>query len=337
MKEPRRLAEHVVHDASPARFERQWSAIAERARPAAPRSRAWGWIAAAAAVAACAALITFVRTQGGEAPAEDAFVGATFEGGDDDVRVDLADGTTIDLDAHGRLELASRDARQTRFRVRRGRAHFEVAPQHGRTFVVQARDVEVVVVGTAFSVQLDDRLIEVHVDHGIVEVRRPGVETRRLSAGEELRIGEPEPIATADAPEPAHHEPVSHAPRRSPAQDIWDRATAARRAGDAREAAEAYDSFVRASPRGSQAALASFELGRLRMDRLDDPGGAIEALTRALRLAPSAGFAEDARARLAQAAEQAGRTAECRRAREDYLRRYPDGVHRPQVAGRCPP
>jgi tetratricopeptide (TPR) repeat protein len=338
MKEARRLAEYVPHEVAAARIERQWSTVADRVQPRGAR-RPWAWLFAlstgAAAIAAIAIVYLAWPARTPEPAADPIFASATLEGGEDATRVSLRDGTKIELSAHGRLDMESRDASASRVRVARGRARFDVPHRRGRSFVVRARDVEVVVIGTRFSVAVEGDDVAVAVDRGVVEVRRAGRPPVRLRAGEELRVAREVATAEVEA-EPRPNRPRRPA-RRASEEDLWDRATQARRAGRAEEAADAYAAFVRAHPRGSQAALASFELGRLRMDRLGDVGGAIEAFSRALRLSPSAPFAEDARARLVQANERAGRTGECRRLRAAYLDRYPNGVHRALVERRCPP
>lgn len=118
-------------------------------------------------------------------------------------------------------------------------------------------------------------------------------------------------------------------------KELFDRANLARRAGRLREAAELYGKLVARHPSDRRAPLAAFELGRLRMDSLHDLRGAIHALERALELAPSGTFAEDALARLVLAQEALHDTASCGRARTRYLARYPTGVHAQHVTERC--
>jgi tetratricopeptide (TPR) repeat protein len=332
--EPRRLAEFVPHDLPAARIERQWAEVATRVEHERPRS--WRWLYASAfALSAMAAvgIAVLVWPSAEETVTSDPIIaGATLEGGEDEVQFELRDGTHIELSAHGRLAVGARDVRSSRMRVERGSARFDVPHREGRSFVVEAKDVEVVVIGTCFSVSVEGEDVRVGVERGIVEVRRAGHPPRRVMAGEEMVLGA-EVASAGSVPDVDR----PRRPRRPAGEDLWDRATEARRAGRNAEAAEAYSAYVRANPRGRQAALASFELGRLRMDRLDDRAGAMEAFRRAVRLSPSAPFAEDARARIVQAADELGRTAECQRARQSYLDRYPTGVHRAAVERRCPP
>jgi transmembrane sensor len=88
-------------------------------------------------------------------------------------------------------------------------------------------------------------------------------------------------------------------------------------------------------PSDGRAGLAAFELGRLRMDRLGDWPGAVQAFERAVQLAPGSGFREDAMARLVTAYAATGRSSDCVRSRDAYLAAFPAGVHRDAVAKGC--
>jgi transmembrane sensor len=123
--------------------------------------------------------------------------------------------------------------------------------------------------------------------------------------------------------------------RAQAAEDLFAQANVARRAGLVTESAKLYAELVAHHPRDHKAALAAFELGRLRMDSLSDVPGAVDALERALKLDARRAFAEDALARLVLAHEALGDRAACTRARARYLARYPEGVHAQHVAARC--
>ena len=70
--------------------------------------------------------------------------------------------------------------------LREGRAHFDVASDPSRPFIVEARGLEVTVTGTAFDVQLLDEGLRVAVEHGAVTVRQRDAEaqTAVLNAGQ---------------------------------------------------------------------------------------------------------------------------------------------------------
>lgn len=78
--------------------------------------------------------------------------------------VELKDGAEIALDYNAALR---------RVALKRGEAHFQVAKNKERPFVVEAAGVEVRAVGTAFSVQLGSKQVEVLVTEGRVAVAQP--------------------------------------------------------------------------------------------------------------------------------------------------------------------
>lgn len=84
-------------------------------------------------------------------------------------RVMLPDGSMADLNAETALDVAFTPT-ERRVRFVRGAAHFSVAKNAARPFVVAADDVAVRAVGTAFSVRMASAAIEVLVTEGKVRV-----------------------------------------------------------------------------------------------------------------------------------------------------------------------
>jgi transmembrane sensor len=105
-------------------------------------------------------------------------------------------------------------------------------------------------------------------------------------------------------------------------------------AGHPRAAAAAFDTLRRRFRTDPRAALAAFELGRLRLDSLGDAPGALEALNDAIGLSPRGPLREDAEARRVEALS-AQRSPDCGAARDAFLGRYPRSAHVDLVAGRC--
>jgi TolA-binding protein len=230
-----------------------------------------------------------------------------------------------------------------------------------------ADGVEVRVVGTRFSVSSErdagGTRVEVSVERGVVEVRGAGPDTEpvRIEAGRSwsqvTRTGALSPVPALAAPAPAEERAeqpaaetapppvpasrptalarVALAARDTDARALFEEARRLWRDGNTRAAADAYQALLHEHPRDARAGLAAFELGRLRMDRLGDLRGAVEAFERAVALAPGAELREDALARLAGASAGAGDRAGCARARDRYLAEYPGGVHRRTVAAVC--
>jgi tetratricopeptide (TPR) repeat protein len=116
---------------------------------------------------------------------------------------------------------------------------------------------------------------------------------------------------------------------------LLDKAQGQWRAGQMAAAASSYEEILARYPNDARAGLAALELGRIQMDHLGDFEGAIVSLRRALRLTPAASFHEDALARLVRATARLGRTADCARARDVYLTRYPGGIHAAAIAKAC--
>ncbi|WP_414661737.1 FecR family protein [Horticoccus sp. 23ND18S-11] len=86
-------------------------------------------------------------------------------------RLDLPDGSTLTLNASSAVDVQfSRSER--RVRLLRGEAHFTVAPNSARPFVVEANGVAVKAVGTAFNVRLQSASVDVLVTEGKVRVDR---------------------------------------------------------------------------------------------------------------------------------------------------------------------
>ena len=216
--------------------------------------------------------------------------------------------------------------------------------------------------------------VTVAVQRGVVAVERSDHgDQRRLTIGEKWSVWIPAQVAAEDAPlagetaataqptrklkpsaadrvraegrrarpahphgVPAHEEPsLEVAGPVEDARELFSRATVARRAGLMDEAASSYVELLRRFPKDSRAAMSAFELGRIRMDALDDAQGAAEAFRDALRLSRKAQFREDALARLAIASDSLGDLDDCRKARETYLSEYPTGVHASALVALC--
>ncbi|MCB9600795.1 MAG: FecR domain-containing protein [Sandaracinus sp.] len=329
----------------PRRDDDNWMAIEARLTPAPSKRR---WVAPVGLVAvAAAALLTFAWWEHDRVPA---WSGTTLVAGGTTAAVSLGDGSEITAAPGSRLErletAATGRGDEMRIALHDGSATFEVARNPARTFVVEAADVEVRVVGTRFVVRRElGGVVEVRVERGAVDVVA-GDQVRRLRPGQSWRGTAPEAPEAADPTEPATEEPTVDARRRprprvrpverpSP-REAFDAAREARRSGDAREAATLYQRFLDEHPRDERAGLAAFELGRVRMDALRDARGAISAFARSIELAPSSPFVEDARARLVTAHARAGDAPGCRTAYARYLARHPSGRHVETLRDACP-
>lgn len=105
----------------------------------------------------------------------------------------LADGSVIVHPGNAEFAIAF-SARRREVTLRRGQAHFEVAKDAARPFVVVADGVEVRAVGTAFAVDVSAAAVEVVVTHGRVALAKRDAgaaaagEPLMMTAGQSTRI-----------------------------------------------------------------------------------------------------------------------------------------------------
>jgi transmembrane sensor len=123
-------------------------------------------------------------------PASSAQLYATSAGGYE--RVVLADGSVVELNANTDVRVTLAPA-ERRVALVRGEAHFTVAPDTARPFVVVAHGIAVRAVGTAFNVRLAAAAVEVLVTEGKVAVSdaRPAPAAGQPRGGREDRDGSP--------------------------------------------------------------------------------------------------------------------------------------------------
>jgi transmembrane sensor len=309
---------------------------------------------AAAVVAAAVIAVVVMRGRGGVAPS---LSGTVIESGASET-LTMPDGTTATLKPDARVRFDRFEASRVEVTLDRGEVTFDVKHSERRTWTVHAGGYDVVDRGTRFTVTADGGGVRVHVESGSVAVVRAGSseEPRALGPGESwssVAPGDvpPAPTARVPAPVPSAVPEESSAPvpstvpttERTAAaaptapgpRELLETANAARLAGHPRDAAQAFDA-LRSRYRGDpRAGLAAFELGRLRLDSLGDPAGAVEAFADAMALSPGAGFREDAEARRVEALDRM-HDGRCRAARQTYLARYPSGLHAAAVGARCP-
>lgn len=81
----------------------------------------------------------------------------------------LADGSVVQLNENAEFEPAFTPATRG-VKLLKGEAHFQVAKDPGKPFIVEAGGVKVRAVGTAFSVRFDPKSVEVLVTEGHVKV-----------------------------------------------------------------------------------------------------------------------------------------------------------------------
>ncbi len=117
-------------------------------------------------------------------------------------RIALSDGSLAEINTDSRIAVAMEPTRRT-VALKEGEAWFEVAKDAVRPFVVEAGEVRVQALGTAFSVRRFDDHVEVVVTEGLVEAWRVGAEEGklRLSAGARATVESGRlPVAVEQAP-----------------------------------------------------------------------------------------------------------------------------------------
>ncbi|MDP3073234.1 MAG: FecR domain-containing protein [Opitutaceae bacterium] len=126
------------------------------------RAAAWG--AAAAAVVLAALTVTTWRRSDDKA-GDFSYVSNT----DRPQQVVLADGSFVDLNSHTTIR-TQMFPRERRIALQEGEAHFAVAHDASRPFVVEAAGVTIRAIGTAFNVRIRETRVEVLVSEGKVEI-----------------------------------------------------------------------------------------------------------------------------------------------------------------------
>jgi transmembrane sensor len=150
-----------------------------RLRPAAPApgdlpaalhpARARRWLAWRVGLAALLAISVVSWWSFRETSADEALHFMTDAG--DTQLVALNDGSFVDVNSNSALKVRMLPAERA-VELSSGEAHFDVAPDASRPFVVKAGGVSVRAVGTAFNVRVTEQDVEVLVVEGKVEVTR---------------------------------------------------------------------------------------------------------------------------------------------------------------------
>jgi len=152
----------------------------ERAEPGLVRRRAFLLGGGGLLAASLAGIVFWTRSP------------TVFRTGVGEIRqVPLADGSSTAINTASEVEITLSKARRD-VRLAKGEAWFKVAKDAGRPFVVEAGDVRVRAVGTAFSVRRREEGADVLVTEGVVEAwAGPGDRPLlRLTAGQRAYIGD---------------------------------------------------------------------------------------------------------------------------------------------------
>jgi TolA-binding protein len=312
--------------------------------------RRGSWLVAAAVFSVAAAVLVWWSgpsvNEGRSAGVDASLVTAATD-------IKLEDGSTVRSQSGARLEILTQSPALVRVRLLRGAATFDVVPNRDRLFLVLTPDVEVTVLGTRFTVTVEeeqaDPVTAVKVDHG-----RVAVTDRQDSSIQELAAGQVwarsprvdavpsgaagvAPAAPSNSSRDATEDSANAAPtpaRRPSAALLLADANAARTEGNVAKAIARYETLVRLYPKHPSASVAALELGRLRM-RQGNPTGAVTALEQSLSADPLSPVREHSLANLVEAQERSGNLEECHAARARYLEEFPSGARASEVHRRC--
>jgi ferric-dicitrate binding protein FerR (iron transport regulator) len=256
-------------------------------------------------------------------------------------------GVTVCLAKDSKLASRSVDGAHRSIELGRGRAVVSLVPQpHGTSFSVTTTAGRVTAVGTIFSVAIEeDGTSVVRVSDGRVLVGASGArETRSVSAGEVLRIGDSEPTAlaaserendlallpisarshgeTADEESVLPVAPSTVRAARSPQEQLLEQARSLRGRGEFRKAAELYRKINEQNPKSASGSAALVSLGELSLSSLNDPRGALNAFN--AYLSGGGPLAQEALFGKARALRALNQRTEERRVIEQFIASYPD-------------
>jgi len=251
----------------------------------------------------------------------------------------LGDGSlATPIEPGSALTLLRESAERVDLALGRGRARFDVVPSPKRVFSVQAGDVTVTVLGTAFTVERVADRIGVTVERGTVRVDWK-IGTRLLhkgesgwfppllvdSGGEGVAARPPVLAQTVSTKKDTAGKRVAAGKIAETAEALLAEADAERLAGHGEQGAAILWRLLRQHPHDARAPLAAFTLGRLLLMELGRPREAAEAFAQVRALAPRGTFAEDALAREVEAWKRAGDADKVRERAGEYVKNYPGG------------
>lgn len=134
--------------------------------------------------------------------------GETYVSGIGEMRqVSLADGSSMALNTATETHVRFSESRREVL-LSRGEAHFEVAKDRDRPFVVRSGDLTVTAIGTAFTVRADGGLTDVTVTEGTVELAH--VSTDAIADGGSRRRVTANQRAVVAASRPVEVRPIAH-------------------------------------------------------------------------------------------------------------------------------
>ena len=132
-------------------------------------------VLASLAAAAALALVAVRFTRSSALPSPDLAATTANAPASAPRQLTLSDGTVVQLNTGGEV-IEQFTPAERRVLLSHGEAHFAVTKNPARPFVVQAGNVDVRAVGTAFNVHLKAATVDVLVTEGVVQLNRPSAQ-----------------------------------------------------------------------------------------------------------------------------------------------------------------
>jgi hypothetical protein len=231
----------------------------------------------------------------------------------------LPDGGHVRLEPGARIELLDEVLVQ-----HSGRVRYSITREHASPLAIELGKVILRVGAAVFEAEIDAHHVELLVLAGRVELRENG-RAVVLERGGQAHIPR-EPLAPAEL-EPAGEKPRPVQPATPSATELMQRADLARTEGRLDDAVIELRTLVEQHSQSPHVGAALLTLARLESKRSRYEAAAAAFAEHRLRF-PNDPLAEDA---LAGAATQSALAGAAKRAREhaqDYLDRFPTGIHR---------
>lgn len=263
--------------------------------------------------------------------------------GDERLVVVLQGGRRLELKSLTQLNVL--DEKGSRARLERGTVRCEAGKER---LTLEAGNVEVYCEGESVSAELGIGSSGPHLTvtalsgpvtlsyEGKTHTVAPGSPwSTREAEVEPPKAVAPSPPVAAEVEPPVAKLPVAPPVSKKDAEELWKMAQDARFAGDAQEAARSFSRLMTEYPGDSRAGLAAFELGRIQLDSLGDPSGALRAFDFALQRGRGGFFVADAAAGRVTALDRMGAQGACEKARDSFLTHHAASPQASRVRSLC--
>lgn len=246
--------------------------------------------------------------------------------GDDESVLTLAGVGKVTVDDGADVSILEQRADAVYLEQTEGRAKYDIVHQERRSIKVRVAGIVVTVVGTVFWVTVDDPVVRVEVEKGVVEVD-DGKQVVTLEANETISMGIPEKKKRQlhfPKNKKRGKRKTSHQAKRT--EELFYEADQARKAGNLKKAADILRRIVSEKESPYSVASAKFVLGKVERGR-GNHAKAAEAFYGCSKQAPNRALGEDALAEAAFSFKAAGNIKKAQRIANTYLKEFPEGIY----------